>query len=166
MAQSIYIYPHGSTAQKFILDATTLSIDNDRDIEDFKVPGKAWNGWFDNLNTDRTWTITGTFVGTGTTWNSTTCVGPRLDFIHQLACYLNGLNPSTGLQNASTAVGFDIQLNETFGGGASYNNASLFANQEILLLFKHLNIKIEGGSPSVVTYTIIFVEVGQIVNMG
>lgn len=165
MAQDIYIYNHGGTTAIFKLYASELTEDVTRNNEPLEVPGKPWNMWFDNLNIGERYLLSGRFATSGTTWDSTNFVGPRLDFKHQFKCIMTGINPTTGAATGATP-GFDLQINETFNGGTYWRSNEVFSNQTIVLLLDKISYKSVAGQPNVVDYTISFVAVEEIVALG
>ena len=172
MADAIYIYYHGGTTPVFTLDNTTLSIHNARSTENFNIPGQPWNTWFDNINVNRQWVIKGKFRAADNDWNPSTFQGRPLDFIHQLGCVLNGINPNTGL--LVYGGGFDIEIRQYFNGTLrTYRTNTLFTQssnglgpQPIIMLLNSFDPDLEGGVPGAVGFSITFDEVGEIVNMG
>jgi len=151
----------------FYLDAADVDIDNAASTENFEIPGMPWNTWFNNNNITRRWSISGKFQATDATWNSATSRGRPLDFEKNLSCFLNGVDSTTGALLAVSAFGFAITLNQKFGttNYTSVSNGN-FSGQVVRLLFEKCNIKLSGGSPGVVDYTLSFVECEDIVNMG
>jgi hypothetical protein len=154
----------------FYLDAADVEIDNAQSIENFEIPGMPWNMWFDNNNVARRWTITGKFRATNVNWVPATSQGRPLDFEKNLSCFLNGIDSTTGALLSARQYGFAITLNQLFEGGAYSTVTSTYfsgtGHQVVRLLPEKHNIKLSGGSPGVVEYTLSFVEVESITNMG
>jgi hypothetical protein len=151
----------------FYLDAASVEIDDAASIENFEIPGMPWNIWFNNNNVTRRWVISGTFRATDVTWDSATSQGRPLDFEHQLSCFLDGIDASTGALLPASADGFAITIKQVFNG-VVYSRATStdFSVQKIHLMHEKHNIKLVGGSPGVADYTATFVEVEEVVNMG
>lgn len=154
----------------FYLDAADVQIDNAQSIENFEIPGLPWNTWFDNNNITRKWSISGKFYATDATWDSATSRGRPLDFEKNLSCFLNGVNSTSGALLTTRQYGFAITLNQTFSGTNYTTVTSTYfsgtGHQVVRLLLERFNIKLAGGSPGIVDYTLSFVEVEEIVNMG
>jgi hypothetical protein len=158
------------TSPVFFLDAADVDIDNAQSIENFEIPGMPWNTWFDNNNITRRWSISGKFRATNVTWVPATSQGRPLDFEHQLSCFLNGVDATTGALLAARGYGFAITLNQIFSG-TTYSDVSSTGfsgtgHQVVRLLLEKHTLKFAGGSPGVVDYSLSFVEVEDIVNMG
>jgi len=151
----------------FYLDAADVEIDNGASVENFEIPGMPWNTWFNNNNITRRWSISGKFKATDATWDSATSTGRPLDFEFYLSCFLNGVDVTTGALLSSSAYGFAITINMVFNGTAySRSTNTNFSTQKVRLLLEKSPIKFKGGEPGIVEYSMSFVEVEDIVNMG
>jgi len=168
MTDSIKLYYYGG-AQIFALDAATVNIDSGRSTESMEIPGAPWNTWFDNNNIERKWTVTGTFYMTDNDWNVATYGyhGRPLDFMHQLNCVLNGIDPVTGGLVAASANGFDMEIDQVINGNVkTYRIGQVFNATTVVLLLNRVTFDFTGGEPGTVKYTIVFDEVAEIINMG
>ena len=169
MTTGLQIYSADGATLLFELDPSDVVIDDQKSVEPMEIPGQMWNTYFDSVSVVAKWTFTGTFVATNDDWDTAnTKKGRPFDFMQRLRAAMKSVDVSTGnyLGSPPKYDTFVLVCNMNFPTIKSWNLSSAYSANPVQFVFQNMNLKIVGGEPGKVDYTINFLEVLEIVRLG
>ena len=154
----------------FTLDPSKVTIEDQKSIESLDIPGQIWNEHFDSSIVSAKWTISGKFKATDSDWDDENFEGRPFEFMHKLRSVLKSINSSTG-DYVDTQEEFCLRMNYVLASGtytvnlADESAAYSYSSQKIYFIPNNSSLTYRAGSPLIVDYTLVFIEVSDVMRL-